>query len=211
MRLHQIEREYDGRVRVQTRPFPLELFGRPAAPRALLSEEWWLAAVQEPRAAFATFQGDDWPTTTMPAFLAVRALEASDWSASRTLDMRIRRAFFAESRNIGRPDVILELVRDIGADPAPVASALTDAGARRAIEETFHDARQRLGVRGTPTLMLEDGTRLTMPMATPRVIGGRIASVGQLTCSGAGCDAAVRGLFERALGPVPAAAQPNST
>ena len=41
-----------------------------AAPRDILEQEWWLAAIQEPEADFSRFAGDDWPNTTLPAFQA---------------------------------------------------------------------------------------------------------------------------------------------
>ena len=54
-------------------------------------------------------------------------------------------------------------------------------------------------MRGTPTLMLGDGTRLRLPIAYPRVENGRIIAMAPLTCYGPGCDDAMRALFERAL------------
>ncbi len=71
MRLHKIYSEYRGRVILRARPFPLEVYGGEAAPRDILEQEWWLAALQEPEAQFNRFQGDDWPATTLPAFQAV--------------------------------------------------------------------------------------------------------------------------------------------
>jgi hypothetical protein len=78
VRLRQVEEEYNGRVVVRKREFPLELLGREVAPRELLAEEWWLAAVQEAAAEFSASEGDDWPTTTLPAFVAVRAVAEQD-------------------------------------------------------------------------------------------------------------------------------------
>ncbi len=199
MRPRQVEKEYEGRVRVRTRAFPLQLLGAPVAPRGLLAEEWWLAAVQEPAAEFQAFTGDDWPTTTLPAFIAVRAVADEDEALAHELDMRVRRAFFAESQNIGKEEVLLELVRDVGGDPAHVARAFSDPVVRAAVEEEFQLGRTRYGVRGTPTLMLEDGTRLHMPMATPRIVNERIMGVHKQTCLGEECLQATRGLFEQAL------------
>ncbi len=67
------------------------------------------------------------------------------------------------------------------------------------MEEEFQLGRTRYGVRGTPTLMLEDGTRLHMPMATPRIRDERIVAVHEQTCLGEDCLQATRGLFEQAL------------
>jgi hypothetical protein len=53
VRLHAIMPEYEGRLTLRIRPFPLELLDGEAAPRDILEQEWWLAAIQEPAAAFA--------------------------------------------------------------------------------------------------------------------------------------------------------------
>jgi predicted DsbA family dithiol-disulfide isomerase len=198
-----MEGEYEGRVRLRTRAFPLELFGKQAAPRALLAEEWWLAAVQEPAAEFRAFEGDGWPTTTLPAFIAVRAVAETDERLAREMDMRVRRAFFAESRDIGSNGVLLDIVHDLGGDAARVERALAGDTVLEQVKQEFELARSRYAVRGTPTLMLPDGTRLDMPMATPRTAGGRIVGIRQQTCLGESCRDATRALFERALGAEP--------
>lgn len=113
--------------------------------------------------------------------------------------MRVRKAFFAESRNIGNNGVLLDIVRDMGGDVAYVERALTGDAVREKVKQEFELARSRYGVRGTPTLMLPDGTRLEMPMATPRIAGGRIIGVRRQTCLGDGCRDATRALFEQAL------------
>ncbi len=112
--------------------------------------------------------------------------------------MRVRKAFFAESRNIGNNGVLLDIVRDMGGDGAYVERALTGDGVREKVKQEFELARSRYG-GGTPTLMLPDGTRLEMPMATPRIAGGRIIGVRRQTCLGDGCRDATRALFEQAL------------
>ena len=68
-------------MKYRTRAFPLALLRGESAPRDILEQEWWLAAIQEPDAAFAPSQGDDWPTTTLPAFDAVQcaAHPGSHW------------------------------------------------------------------------------------------------------------------------------------
>jgi len=54
-------------------------------------------------------------------------------------------------------------------------------------------------VRGTPTVMLSDGTKLRHKMSYPNIQNGKIISVGKLPCCGEGCYEATRGLFESAL------------
>ncbi len=61
------------------------------------------------------------------------------------------------------------------------------------------EGRERYGVRGTPTLMLSDGTKLRHPIAFPRMRDDRVIGVMPLPCHGEECLAATRALFERAL------------
>src|SRR5262245_38652418 len=101
---------------MRIRPFPLEILDGETAPRDILEQEWWLAAIQEPAATFAPYPNSDWPTTTLPAFEAA-------WCASRQgddvlldFDLRVRRAFFADGRNIGRREVLFEIAEQAGLD-----------------------------------------------------------------------------------------------
>jgi hypothetical protein len=55
-------------------------------------------------------------------------------------------------------------------------------------------------VRGTPTLMLADGTKLRAPIAFARMQAEHIVGVMPLPCHGEECLQATRELFERALG-----------
>lgn len=198
MRLNAVLPEYEGRVRLRTRAFPLEIGGE-AAPRDILEQEWWLAALQEPEAAFSPFRGDDWPTTTLPAFHAAWAAARQGEAAGHAYDLRIRRAFFAQGRNIGRFEVVLELAREAGLDLDRFRRDVGSAEAGAAVLAERQAGRERYGVRGTPTLMLGDGTKLRAPLAEPRMRDRKIVAVGRLPCYGETCRDAVRALFERAL------------
>jgi predicted DsbA family dithiol-disulfide isomerase len=199
VRLHTVMDEYKGRVRLRVRPFPLEVAGGEAAPRAILAQEWWLAALQEPAAAFAPYQGDDWPTTTLPAFDAAWCAFQQGEAAGYDFDLRVRRAFFAQSRNIGRREVLLEIAREAGLDLPIFTRALDSGAARAAALEEARLGRERYGVRGTPTVMLEDGTKLRHPIAFPKMRKHTVVGVMPLPCCGEGCLDATRALFERAL------------
>lgn len=194
--------EYQGRVRYRIRPFPLEVAGtEAAAPRDILEQEWWLAALQEPAAKFAPYQGNDWPTTTLPAFDAVWCATQQDEDLAHTYDLRIRQAFFAESRNIGRRDVLLELAEEVGLDMSSFTRAFDSGAARSAVLEERRIGQEQYRVRGTPTLMLADGTKLRPPIAFPVMRERRVVAVGRLPCCGDGCLDATRALIEQALQP----------
>jgi len=200
VRLQAVISEYQGRVKVRLRPFPLEVDDGESAPRDILEQEWWLAALQEPAAVFAPFRGDDWPTTTLPAFEAAWCAAQQGEAVAHDYDLRVRRAFFAESRNIGRPEVLLEIAGEAGLD-LPVFTRLFASGAARApVLEERRLGRERYHVRATPTVTLDDGTRLHLPIAFPRMQDRRVTSVSPLPCCGEGCLDATRAWFEQALG-----------
>lgn len=191
--------EYQGRVRLRIRPYPLEVVDGEAAPRDILRQEWWLAALQEPRAMFVPFEGDDWPTTTLPAFDAVWCAAQQSEEIAFAYELRIRRAFFAESRNIGRPEVLLALAGEVGLD-IPAFTRLFESGvARAAVLEEHRIGQEQYRVRGTPTLMLADGTKVRAPLAFPVMRERKIVAVGRLPCCGESCLDATRAVFERAL------------
>ncbi len=203
MRLEKIYPEYLGRVVLRQRAFPLEIFGGEAPPRDILEQEWWLAAIQEPNAPFKPFQGE-WPATTLPAFQAAWCVSQIAPGQVHDFDLRIRRAFFAESRNIGARETMLELAGEAGIDTAAFTRLYDSDETRDAVIAEGKLGKERFGVRGTPTLMLADGTRLRHPMAFPHLRGRKIASVDPLPCHGEGCLDATRRLFDEALKHGPA-------
>jgi predicted DsbA family dithiol-disulfide isomerase len=198
VRLDRIAPEYEGRVRVVHRAFPLEIYGGGPPDRGVLEQEWWITAIQEPGAAFTPYTNPDWPTTTLPAFEAVYCAAQQDEAAARRLDMRIRRAFFAESVNIGRRDIYPDLAREAGLDVPAFTRLFESDEPRAAVLEEGRLGKEQYRVRGTPTLMLSDGTRLRHPISYPSLRAGKIVSIQPLPCCGGGCDDATRALFEQA-------------
>jgi hypothetical protein len=59
--------------------------------------------------------------------------------------------------------------------------------------------QQRYRVRGTPTLMLADGSKLRHPIAFARMRDDQVVGVTPLPCHGQECVQATRALFEQAL------------
>ncbi len=178
--------------------FPLEVYGGGPPDREELELEIWLAALQESEAVFKPFS-DDWPTTTLPAFEAAWCAFQQGESIGREFDLRIRRAFFAEGRNIGKREVMLDLAREAGLDMNHFTRFFNTGEARTAVLEEGKLGKEKFAVRGTPTVMLSDGTKLKHPIAYAKIQAGKIQSVGRLSCSGEGCYDATRGLFEKAL------------
>lgn len=199
MRLQKIAPEYEGRVRLVERAFPLEVYGGGPPDRKELELEIWLAALQESKAVFKPFS-DDFPTTTLPAFDAAWCAFQQSESIGRDFDLRIRRAFFAEGRNIGKREVMLDLAREAKLDLDDFTRRFNSDEPRAAILAEGKLGKEKFGVRGTPTIMLSDATKLRHPLAYANIQHDKIVSVGRLPCSGEGCYQATRELFEKALG-----------
>jgi predicted DsbA family dithiol-disulfide isomerase len=199
VRLHAIMPELQGRATLRIRPFPLELIDGESAPRDILEQEWWLAAIQEPAAAFAPHSGDDWPTTTLPAFEAAWCAARQGEEALATYDLRVRQAFFSEGRNIGKWDVLREIAAETGLDRQRFDQDLAAGQARSAVVEEARLGRERYRVRGTPTLMLADGTKLRHPIAYPQMEERKVVGVAALPCCGEGCLEATRAVIEQAV------------
>ncbi len=184
---------------MRERSFPLEVFNNEPPVRAELEQEKWLAAMQEPLAEFHPFEGDDFPTTTLPAFEAAWCASQQGEELGHSYDLRLRRAFFAHSRNIARREVLVEIAEQAGLDVPRFIRQLDSGAARPHVLEEGQLGRDRYRVHGVPTIMLADGTKLRHPIAYSRMEMGRIVQVAPLPCCGEGCLEITRGFFEKAL------------
>lgn len=180
--------------------FPLELGDHEPPPRDILEQEWWLAALQEPKATFRPFAGSDFPTTTLPAFHAAKAAARQGEEAAERYDLRVREAFFAESANIGSPIVLTDLARELGLDVARFERDIDAPAVRAEVLAERRLGQEQYGVRGTPTLVLPDGNRARLPIAAPRMRNRRVVSVPPLPCCGDGCLDAMRRILDTAAG-----------
>ncbi len=199
MRLQEIRPEFEQRLKIRTRPFPLELNGGEPPPRDILEQEWWLAALQEPAALFAPYPAEGWPTTTVPAFEAAWCANWQGEALADRFDLAIRRAFFAQGRNIGERSVLLEIAGEVGLDTGALEHIWDSGEAHSRIVEESTLGRERFGVRGTPTAMRLDGTRVQLPIAFPRMKNRRVVGIRPLPCYGAECRQAMREVLESAL------------
>jgi predicted DsbA family dithiol-disulfide isomerase len=199
VRLHAVMPEFAGQVMLRTRAFPLEVVGGGPPNRHELEQEWWLAAQQEPLAEFAPYRSTDWPQSTLAAFDAVACAHRQGVDVGHDFDLRVRRAFFNESRNIGRREVMADLAREAGLDMSAFERDFGDPAIRQGVLADARYGHDQLGVRGTPTLMSSDGTVLEFPLAEPHFEDGRVAAIRPLPCYGESCLEATRTLVSQAL------------
>jgi predicted DsbA family dithiol-disulfide isomerase len=158
----------EGEVHLDHRVFPLELVnGRPTS-RRVVDTEIPVVGRLAPDFGWQTWPGDPaaYPGTVLLALEAVQAAkEQSAWAADQ-LDLRLRRAFFAE----GRPISIRKVILDVAAgcpevDAAALEEALDDGRGRRAVIRDWRSIKEN-GVQGSPHLFLPDGTGVPNPGVT---------------------------------------------
>lgn len=151
-------------VRFDHRAFPLELLNGAPSPRPGTDSEVGRMAAHEPGAGWQLWQAKDWtyPSTMLPALEATQAAKEQGLAAAEALDLGLRRAFWAQSRNVSYLKVILDVARTAGIDADALADALADGRARptlmaqATVAATDH-------VTCSPHLFLPDGTDYPNP------------------------------------------------
>jgi predicted DsbA family dithiol-disulfide isomerase len=115
-----------------------------------------------------------------------RALATAEWArlhapdAARRVERAVFEAHFVDNRPLDDPEVIDELVEEAGADASEARRAV-DAGELQEPLAAAHTAAARLGIRSTPTWLL-DG-QVLIPGAVPRDVFRSVVS--RLQSSGA--------------------------
>lgn len=152
-------------VRFDHRAFPLELFNSQPTPRPEYEAEMDFCAALAPRAGWQPWSAADWswPVTMLPAMEAVQAAKEQSLAASEALDVRLRRAFWGDSRCISLRHVILEVASQCdGVDLATLADAIDSGRARRRVFGQW-DLAKTDAVAGSPHLFTPDGWNAQNP------------------------------------------------
>ena len=199
VRLRKIMPEYAGRVRLRERAFPLEVYGNGAPIRQDIISEIWLAALQEPAAEFEPFPDRGWPSSTLPAFEAAWIARQQSEVLGHEIDFQIRKAFFADGRNIGRSDVIVEIAKECDLDMNHFLRLFESQEVNFAILEEGKIGKEQFHVRGVPTIMAEDGMKFRHPIAYADILEGKVYSVGELPCCGDNCYQLTRDIFDKTI------------
>ncbi|MFZ3555693.1 DsbA family oxidoreductase [Streptomyces sp. BH055] len=153
------------RVRIDHRAFPLELFNDGPSPRRGTDSEVGGIARIEPDAGWQMWRAPDWkfPSTSLFALEAVQLAKEQGPIAAESLDLAIRRAFWAHSRPIGARSEIIAIARETsGIDAELITQGLDEGRARRLVTLDFECAR-RNRVRCSPHVFLSDGSDWANP------------------------------------------------
>ena len=168
MRLQDVARAYGDRVTIHWRTFPLipdQRPGRRATEKT--GEGWRRAGSEEPRALFVPpAVGAELPASSLPALTAVKCAERQGSVAFERLHERLFLAYFRDHLDIGRPDVLWDLAREIGID---VNRLQQDFAVGEAYEAALHDYAEGtawFGVSAVPTVIFNE--KLSLVGAVPQ-------------------------------------------
>lgn len=118
------------------------------------------------------------PASSLPAHLALKAVQAQA-AAGGAPDLGdraillIRQAFFEQGRDISATFVLDDVISAAGADLADVHARLARGEAHAALMADYQEA-QALGVKGSPSLVLNDGRQTLYGNVGYRIIEANI-------------------------------------
>jgi predicted DsbA family dithiol-disulfide isomerase len=129
------------------------------------------------------------PASSLPAHLALKAAQAQEAEggeagmADRAI-LLIRRAFFESGRDIAQSSVIDAVLAEAGADLADVHARLARGEAHAALMADYQEALA-LGVKGSPSLVLNDGRQTLYGNVGFRIIEANIEGLLKEPAAGA--------------------------
>lgn len=189
-RLHVAREQIGADVRFVHRPFILEEVNGFPIPKHFLDSEVPQIAPFDIDAGWKvwTQPPDTWPSSTLLAMEAVRAVEPQGPAAHEQLDRALRVAFFQQHRCISLRHVILEIAATCPAvDAGELADALDLGAAREAVIDDHRDALRF--VQGSPHLFFADGSGVHNPGFDVEWLGEQGRGYPRVTQSDAGVHA----------------------
>jgi hypothetical protein len=136
---------------------PIEVVNRRGTPKDILDQEVELIQSIEPGLEIRRWAKRDWewPVTILPAFEAVKCAEAQGDEQAWEYQWRVRQAFFRDSACISLRHVLLDLAEELGLD---ISQDFDSGRFRQKVMAECDEGWHQLKVRGSPTLVLPDGS-----------------------------------------------------
>ena len=152
-------------LRIDHRAFPLEMMNERATPKRGLDAEVAVVGGHDVDAGWHTWDRPthEYPGSSLLALEAVQAAKRQSLAASEELDRALRRAFFAERRNITmRHEILAAATACKGVNETTLREHLDSGTARREVIEQKEAADGR-EVKGSPHFFLPDGSDVHNP------------------------------------------------
>jgi hypothetical protein len=139
---------------------PIEVVNRRGTPKDILDQEVELIQSIEPGLEIRRWAKRDWewPVTILPAFEAVKCAEAHGDEQVWEYQWRVRQAFFRDSACISLRHVLLDL-----ANGFDITDDFDSGRFRQKVMQEGEEGWHQLKVRGSPTLVLPDGSLSSYP------------------------------------------------
>jgi predicted DsbA family dithiol-disulfide isomerase len=160
------------------RPWPLELVHRQGTPPDIVMTEIAVLAQHEP-SMYASYAGDSWPSTFMPAFeLVAAARRVHGDKGADEVDYALRRAFLRKGLDVSISSGLRE-ARDLavsGGVQIDVETVLKVWGSEpvRADVLADYERSKDLPIQGSPQIFLADGSTEHNPGLSDHVWRGGI-------------------------------------
>lgn len=158
MRLRQLEKEFDGAIRLDWRSFLL----RPtpgAIPRELAefreyTKKWERPAADVDAGEFRVWSTEEGPPShSVPPHLVAKAAATLGDEAFHAMHERLLKAYFAENRDITNAKTLIALWQELGL-PQETFDRATDRDIVEAVIREHNEAVE-LGVNGVPAVRIE--------------------------------------------------------
>jgi predicted DsbA family dithiol-disulfide isomerase len=150
------------RLRIEWRAFPLRPEPDPSVTyRGTFREAAWRRANEMvgDDARFTPWPREDFPNWSLPALEAAKCVARQGAEAFERVHLGLYRAFFTESRNIARPDEVVEVVGEAGVDMSRFLADYRRGDARDEVLADYERAVVEHGVRAIPTIVVGDQCR----------------------------------------------------
>jgi predicted DsbA family dithiol-disulfide isomerase len=168
-RLSQLRKEWEGKVTLTWRALSLEYINRQSYSKPLYEAEYALFKQIEPDLPWRRWDKPEWqwPTTFWPAFEALASAQAQGEKAAFEMSLALRRAHFAECRNISLRHEILDIANSLAKTGTLDLERFQDDWDRGRYKYTVLEESRKgwreLKLEGSATLVLADGRRATNP------------------------------------------------
>ena len=162
MRLERLKQEYAPETALDWKAYPLvigNIHGRRFG--AYLAQAWARAGQEEPTITFQPWTAFvDLPSSSLPALEAAKCAELQGQDAFERYHKALFRAYFEQSRDISRREVLVSLAEEAGLNTRKLTSDLDKGGVKEQVLADYRNAKELGTFTGIPTVIFPGGAQL---------------------------------------------------
>jgi predicted DsbA family dithiol-disulfide isomerase len=165
VRLRRLKDEMGDDLVVEWRAFPLRPEpDRDARFKGTRREEGWRrcqAMSEGDGIRFTPWPRDEFPAWSMPALEAAKCVERQSPELFERVHLKLYEAFFTQSVNIADPAELYPIIEASGVEMGRFIADFEAGEGRAPVVEDYREAVQRHQVRAIPTVIVDEGPRVT--------------------------------------------------